>query len=116
MSASINTEALTRIPLPAILADHGYGLRQTAPGRFLAESPDHAERLSISRLPDGKWLYRDRNREDNKGNALRFLQAHGHQGFHGAAKALAVYTQPDRQAAAQSLLNDLVWQQELLAM
>ncbi|MDD5280449.1 toprim domain-containing protein [Acidithiobacillus sp.] len=107
MSASINTEALTRIPLPAILADHGYGLRQTAPGRFLAESPDHAERLSISRLPDGKWLYRDRNREDNKGNALRFLQAHGHQGFHGAAKALAVYTQPDRQAAAQSLLNDL---------
>ncbi|MCR2831558.1 hypothetical protein NR402_14890 [Acidithiobacillus ferrooxidans] len=75
MAASINTEALTRIPLPAILADHGYGLQQTGPGRFLAESPDHAERLSISRLPDGKWLYRDQNRQDNKANALHFMQA-----------------------------------------
>jgi hypothetical protein len=59
MSTSINTEALIRIPLPAILADHGYGLQQTGPGRFLAESPDHTDRLSISRLPDGKLRIRD---------------------------------------------------------
>ena len=107
MAASINTEALTRIPLPAILADHGYGLQQTGPGRFLAESPDHAERLSISRLPDGKWLYRDQNHHDNKGNALHFMQAHGHPDFQVAANALTAYTQPERRAEAQSLLNDL---------
>ncbi len=107
MSTSINTEALTRIPLPVILADHGYGLRQTAPGRFLAESPDHAERLSISRLSDGKWLYRDQNHQNNKGNALHFMQTHGHPKFLIAANALTAYTQPNRQAAAQSLLNDL---------
>ena len=107
MAASINTEALTRIPLPAILADHGYGLQQTGPGRFLAESPDHAERLSISRLPDGKWVYRDQNHHDNKGNALHFMQSHGHTGFQVAANALTAYTQPERLAEAQSLLNDL---------
>jgi hypothetical protein len=107
MSTSINTEALTRIPLPAILADHGYGLQQTGPGRFLAESPDHAERLSISRLPDGKWLYRDQNHQNNKGNALHFMQAHGYPGFQIAANALTAYTQPERLTAAQSLLNDL---------
>ncbi len=107
MSTSINTEALTRIPLPAILADHGYGLQQTGPGRFLAESPDHAERLSISRLPDGKWLYRDQNHQNNKGTALHFMQAHGYPGFQIAANALTAYTQPERLTAAQSLLNNL---------
>ncbi|MGE4530571.1 MAG: toprim domain-containing protein [Acidithiobacillus sp.] len=107
MPTSINTEALTRIPLPVILADHGYGLQQTGPGQFLAESPDHSECLSVSRLPDGKWLYHDQNHSSNKGTALNFMQVHGYTGFQVAANALAVYTQPERQVEAQSLLNDL---------
>lgn len=104
---AIDTDTLTRIPLPAILADRGYGIQQTGSGRFAAESADHAERLSISRLPDGKWLYRDQNREENKGNAINFLQAHGVVGFRNAAKALFPYTQPEKSAAATALLQDL---------
>lgn len=104
---AIDTDTLTRIPLPAILADRGYGIQQTGPERFVAESADHAERLSISRLHDGKWLYRDQNREENKGNAINFLQAHGVVGFRNAAKALFPYTQPEKSAAATALLNDL---------
>ena len=106
-NSAIDTDALTRIPLPAVLADHGYGIQQTGPGRFAAESADHAERLSISRLPDGKWLYRDQNHQDNKGNAINFLQAHGVSGFREAAAALSPYLQPEKSAAATVLLNDL---------
>ena len=106
-NSAIDTDILTRIPLPAVLADHGYGIQQTGPGRFRAESPDHSERLSVSRLPDGKWLYRDQNHAANKGNAIHFLQAHGASGFREAAEALSAYTQPDKSAAATALLNDL---------
>ena len=106
-NSAIDTDTLTRIPLPAILADHGYGIQQTGPGRFAAESADHAERLSISRLPDGKWLYRDQNNQDNKGNAINFLQAHGASGFREAADALYPYLQTEKSAAATALLNDL---------
>ncbi|MBU2856809.1 DUF3991 domain-containing protein [Acidithiobacillus ferrooxidans] len=106
-NSAIDTDTLTRIPLPAVLADHGYGIQQTGPGRFQAESPDHSERLSVSRLPDGKWLYRDQNHQDNKGNAINFLQAHGVNGFREAANALSLYTQPEKSAAATALLNDL---------
>ena len=106
-NSAIDTDTLTRIPLPAILADHGYGIQQTGPGRFQAESPDHSERLSISRLPDGKWLYRDQNHAANKGNAINFLQAHGVDSFREAANALSLYTQPKKSAAATALLNDL---------
>ncbi|MBU2827843.1 toprim domain-containing protein [Acidithiobacillus ferriphilus] len=106
-NSAIDTDTLTRIPLPAILADHGYGIQQTGPGRFQAESPDHSERLSVSRLPDGKWLYRDQNHQDNKGSAINFLQAHGVTGFREAANALSLYTQPEKSAAATALLNDL---------
>lgn len=106
-NSAIDTDALTRIPLPAVLADHGYGIQQTGPGRFQAESPDHSERLSVSRLPDGKWLYRDQNHQDNKGNAIHFLQAHGVDSFREAANALSLYTQPEKSAAATALLNDL---------
>ena len=106
-NSAIDTDTLTRIPLPAILADHGYGIQQTGPGRFQAESPDHSERLSISRLPDGKWLYRDQNHAANKGNTINFLQAHGVDGFREAANALSLYTQPEKSAAATALLNDL---------
>ena len=106
-NSAIDTDTLTRIPLPAILADHGYGIQQTGPGRYQAESPDHAERLSVSRLPDGKWLYRDQNHQDNKGNAIHFLQAHGVDSFREAANALSLYTQPEKSAAAAALLNDL---------
>ena len=113
----IDTDALTRIPLPAILADLGYSIQQTGPGRFQADSPtggspaggspNHAERLSISRLPDGKWLYRDQNHQNNKGNAINFMQAHGSAGFREAANALLPYLQPEKSAAASALLNDL---------
>ena len=106
-NSAIDTDTLTRIPLPAILADHGYGIQQTGPGRFQAESPDHSERLSISRLPDGKWLYRDQNHAANKGNAINFLQAHGVDSFREAVNALSLYTQPEKSAAATALLNDL---------
>ena len=106
-NSAIDTDTLTRIPLPAILADHGYGIQQTGPGRFQAESPDHSERLSVSRMPDGKWLYRDQNHQDNKGNAINFLQAHGVDSFREAANALSLYTQPEKSAAATALLNDL---------
>jgi hypothetical protein len=106
-SNHIDTETLTRVPLPAILADHGYGIQQTGPGRFQAESPDHSERLSVSCLPNGKWLYRDQNHQDNKGNVLNFMQAHGSAGFREAANALSLYTQPEKSAAASALLNDL---------
>ena len=106
-NSAIDTEALTRIPLPAVLADHGYGIQQTGPGRFAAESADHAERLNISRLPDGRWLYRDQNHAGNKGNAINFLQTHGVDGFREAANALSLYTQPEKSAAATALLNDL---------
>ncbi|WP_428946816.1 toprim domain-containing protein [Acidithiobacillus ferrooxidans] len=106
-SKPVDVDALTRIPLPAVLADHGYGIQQTGPGRFQAESPDHSERLSVSCLPDGKWLYRDQNHPANKGNAINFLQAHGVNGFREAANALASYTQPEKSAAATALLNDL---------
>ncbi|MHB8236150.1 MAG: hypothetical protein ACYDDD_01625, partial [Acidithiobacillus ferrivorans] len=108
----IDADALTRIPLPAILADLGYSIQQTGPGRFQADSPaggspNHAERLSISRLPDGKWLYRDQNHQNNKGNAINFMQAHGSAGFREAANALLPYLQPEKSAAASALLNDL---------
>ncbi|MDA8154663.1 MAG: toprim domain-containing protein [Acidithiobacillus sp.] len=106
-TSRIDTDALTRIPLPAILADHGYGLQQTGPGRFAAESADHSERLTISRLPDGKWLYRDQNNPSNKGNAINFLQVHGASGFREAANALSVYAHPEKSAAAAEVLNDL---------
>ncbi len=106
-NSAIDTDTLTRIPLPAILADHGYGIQQTGPGRFAAESADHAERLSISRLPDGKWLYRDQNHAANKGNAINFLQAHGASGFREAADALSPYLQTEKSTAATALLNDL---------
>lgn len=106
-NSAIDTDTLTRIPLPAILADHGYGIQQTGPGRFAAESADHAERLSISRLPDGRWLYRDQNHAANKGNAINFLQAHGVNGFREAANALSAYVQSEKSAAATALLNDL---------
>ncbi len=106
-NSAIDTDTLTRIPLPAVLADHGYGIQQTGPGRFQAESPDHSERLSISQLPDGKWLYRDQNHSTNKGNVIHFLQAHGVDGFREAANALSAYTQPEKSAAATALLNDL---------
>ena len=106
-NSAIDTDTLTRIPLPAVLADHGYGIQQTGPGRFAAESADHAERLSISRLPNGKWLYRDQNHAANKGNAINFLQTHGVDGFREAANALSAYTQPEKSAAATALLNDL---------
>ena len=106
-NSAIDTGTLTRIPLPAVLADHGYGIQQTGPGRFAAESADHAERLSISRLPDGKWLYRDQNHAANKGNAINFLQAHGVSNFRDAANTLATYTQPEKSQAATALLNDL---------
>lgn len=103
----VDTDALTRIPLPAVLADYGYGIQQTGPGRFHAESPDRSERLSVSRLSDGKWLYRDQNHQDNKGNAINFLQTHGANGFREAANALALYMQPEKSAMATALLNDL---------
>ncbi|OCX75595.1 toprim domain-containing protein [Acidithiobacillus thiooxidans] len=106
-NSAIDTDTLTRIPLPAVLADHGYGIQQTGPGRFQAESPDHSERLSISRLPDGKWLYRDQDHAANKGNAINFLQAHGVDGFREAVNALSLYTQTEKSAAATTLLNDL---------
>lgn len=105
--SAIDTDTLTRIPLPAILADHGYGIQQIGPGRFQAESPDHSERLSVSCLPNGKWLYRDQNHQNNKGNALNFMQAHGFAGFREAANALLPYLQPEKSAAASTLLNDL---------
>ncbi|OCB03450.1 hypothetical protein BBC27_07765 [Acidithiobacillus ferrivorans] len=106
-NSTIDTEALTHIPMPAVLADHGYGIQQTGPGRFQAESPDHSERLSVSRLPDGKWLYRDQNHSTNKGNVIHFMQAHGAGDFREAANALSSYTQPEKSAAATALLNDL---------
>lgn len=30
-NSAVDTETLTRIPLPAVLADHGYGIQQTDP-------------------------------------------------------------------------------------
>jgi len=103
----VDTDTLTRIPLPAVLADYGYSIQQTGHGRFQAESPDRSERLSVSRLSDGKWLYRDQNHQDNKGNAINFLQTHGANGFREAANALALYMQPEKSAIASALLNEL---------
>ena len=63
--------------MPAIPADYGYGIQQTGPSRFAAESPDHTEHLNISQLPDGKWLYHDQNHADNNADFIHILPRGG---------------------------------------
>jgi hypothetical protein len=112
-SPAVDTDALTRIPLPAILADRGYAIQQTGIDRFIADSHDRSEHLSVSRLSDGKWLYKDLNSpQANRGNALNFMQLHGAPNFRAAASELAPYLQPARISAANALMADLNHRQQ----
>ncbi|MBN6739849.1 toprim domain-containing protein [Acidithiobacillus sp. MC6.1] len=105
-SPRFDTNTLTRLPLPAILADHGFQVSQTGPNRFTAFSPKDVEDLTVSRLPDGKWLYKNQNNAFDKGNALNFLMNRG-ETFPQAAKSLGEYQTGPSVARADGFMRDL---------
>ncbi|MBU2770099.1 toprim domain-containing protein [Acidithiobacillus caldus] len=102
----IDTNALTRLPLPAILSDHGYQISQTGPNRFAATNPKDVEELTVSRLPDGKWLYKSQNNTSDKGNALNFLMNRG-ETFKQAAKSLESYQSGPAAERSANFMRDL---------
>lgn len=102
----VDTDALVRLPLPAILADQGFQVQQTGGHYFAASHPKDGDDLLVYRLSDGRWGYKNKGVQEDKGNALNFLMKRG-QSFLNAAHTLEAYREPDGERRLSSIMRDL---------